>query len=61
MGYEDKTITVTATVSRHNSDQDRYDDAAVETLREKIAEAVDETTRAHPNAFQRLVPQVWGP
>lgn len=49
MGRETKTITVSLQVSRHNSDQDRYDDDAVARLRQEIDNAVAVTRERYPN------------
>ena len=42
MGREGKSITVIATVSRHNSEQDREDDADWDHLVSRIEEIVHE-------------------
>jgi hypothetical protein len=49
MGREIKTITVSASVSRHNSDQDRYDDDFVYELRKGIEALVAELRAEYPD------------
>lgn len=57
MGRETKTITVTASVSRHNSEQDKIDNDMLEYLRREIQDLVDD---AHAEgAFYHV--DVWGP
>lgn len=40
MGYEASQLTVYTRVSRHNSEQDREDDRAVEELKTLIEQAI---------------------
>lgn len=60
MGRELKTITISASVSRHNSEQDRYDDAFMERLREEIDAAVARARSAMPHTSTGFV-DVSGP
>lgn len=60
MGRQTKTIQVTTSVSRHNSEQDRIDDEALERLRKKIEEAVTNVQAEYPDAWY-YEPMVDGP
>jgi hypothetical protein len=50
MGYEQRIITIHAYVSRHNSEQDKEDDADWERLRERIEWIVAEHQYERINA-----------
>lgn len=56
MGRDTKHITIDATVSRHNNQQDRDDDEALENLRMEIESLI----AADPN-YSRVVWGVSGP
>lgn len=55
MGRETVTLTVTASVSRHNSEEDRENDAALDRLRRVI-----ETVLEAPE-YQDMGAVVFGP
>lgn len=49
MGRETKTITISASVSRHNSEVDRYDDAFMDSLRVKIEALIAQHRSERPH------------
>ena len=53
MGRESKSITVSVSVSRHNSDRDERDDRLVEELHDAIMDLC-----RHPK-FEPISPDVW--
>ena len=54
MGTERKSLTVVAYVSRHNSEEDREDDARWDALVGRVREIVDDETYADidPEIYQ---------
>ena len=57
MGYDTRQLTITALVSRHNTEQDRIDDLAWQRLRFEIEDHI----RAHPDRYDQLNVQVTVP
>lgn len=56
MGYDTRRITITAAVSRHNSEQDRLDDEALLSLRWELDKLI-----ADNPSYARVVSFVDGP
>jgi hypothetical protein len=57
MGYDTRQLTITARVSRHNSEQDVIDDLAWERLRLEI----EDELHAHPERYEPINVQITVP